>query len=754
MGWPSPQDYNEALQNPRINFRDADLKAGSPELNSLGLPNPRSGSFATVYRVELGIRRFAVKCFTKPVPDQEMRYRAIGAHLRAQNLPYTVGFDFLSEGVRVSPRWYPVLKMDWLDGQRLDRYIEAHLADQRRLQNLIPQWCQLVTSLERASIAHGDLQHGNILVVGDALRLIDYDGMWVPALNGLPSNELGEPNYQSPQRSQRDFGPELDNFSSWVIAISLFAVARDPSLWSRFQGGDKCLLFRKVDFENPTGSALIRALRTSRDADLREASALFEDLLYLPLYQVPRLDGSLLSARTPPSTGSALPDWLAGGGLAPLKAAPSFPQVAQPPGEIRPNPSWIVELAGMAKGTPSPAFANSVAFERILLLLTAAMTLAAAAIRMPQVSPLAVFLALVAGDLIFLRFRHSREPASQLLDATLKDLRAADRAISNLEAETSAVQVAIRKRTGRMETELFDLSRRRDRLRNAEADKLAAVDASCQASLLRVNQKRQSLLRRETAELQSLRASREPGISVLRTRLTRLNSDEGTELANALLAAQNGFVSTNLRQFTLASAPLSGIGKSFRMRLMNAGFITADDISSRVRSVQGIGVKRMRELLAWRASLEAKARARMPTALDAAVASQIRNRYAGQIHDVQRQLNEAEQRLAGEEAALRSPYASQRVILDHDDRTAKANAMKSRGQVTSEYTRPYTALSDAERQCREATAKALESDRLKEIGLRRQLFDMHFQRVRLLSQMQVHRSASFACYLQRLAKVR
>ena len=43
----------------------------------------------------------------------------------------------------------------------------------------------MTADLERHGIAHGDLQHGNLLVAADGtFRLVDYDGMYVPALRG------------------------------------------------------------------------------------------------------------------------------------------------------------------------------------------------------------------------------------------------------------------------------------------------------------------------------------------------------------------------------------------------------------------------------------------------------------------------------------------------------------------------------------------------------------------------------------------
>src|SRR5882762_2108677 len=138
----------------------------------------------------------------------------------------------------------------------------------------------MLSALQKASIAHGDLQHGNILVVNSAPKLVDYDGMYVPALSGNVSNEVGQPNYQHPRRTPLDFGPYLDNFSSWVILLSLVALSVEPQLWDKFQGGiDDCLLFRKRDFEEPHRSALIKALETSPSPDLRHAISLFRTVI-------------------------------------------------------------------------------------------------------------------------------------------------------------------------------------------------------------------------------------------------------------------------------------------------------------------------------------------------------------------------------------------------------------------------------------------------------------------------------------------
>jgi hypothetical protein len=110
MVLPSPQDYSEAVQYPRTAFYDRELQQGTAELDQLRLPRPRSGSFATVYKILCGSRNWAVRCFLNPVSDQQERYTAIATYLSQFHLPYLVEFSFLTNGVRVGEQRYPILK--------------------------------------------------------------------------------------------------------------------------------------------------------------------------------------------------------------------------------------------------------------------------------------------------------------------------------------------------------------------------------------------------------------------------------------------------------------------------------------------------------------------------------------------------------------------------------------------------------------------------------------------------------------------
>ena len=260
MAWPSAADFSEAVQSPRAAFRDSELQGGQPELNNLGMPKPRSGGFAIVFKLQCGSRNWAVKCFTHDFADQRQRYDAISRHLAAKHLPYTVGFRYLQDGIRIRGQMYPILKMEWVEGENLRDYVQRHLTQPQILRNLASQWATMLRALHAASIAHGDLQDRNIIIVNDALRLIDYDGMFVPNLTGYTSHELGASNYQHPHRSEHDFGPSLDNFSAWVVYLSLIGLAAQPQLWRKFGAEDERLILGSGDFNEPSKSEVLKVL--------------------------------------------------------------------------------------------------------------------------------------------------------------------------------------------------------------------------------------------------------------------------------------------------------------------------------------------------------------------------------------------------------------------------------------------------------------------------------------------------------------
>ncbi|MBD2177045.1 pentapeptide repeat-containing protein [Pseudanabaena sp. FACHB-1998] len=269
--WPLNIDFTIAVQNPQLCFADADLKQANTTKNSRGRVLLWSGNFATVYKLTKGDRAWAVRCFTRvPQSDVQQRYQLISDYLSQHPIPYLVNFEFLAQGILVKGEWYPILKMDWVEGTELDRYIGEYIDDSQILLRLERQLHQLQKDLQKVGIAHGDLQHGNIMVDEHGeLKLVDYDGMYVPALRGTPPLEVGHPNYQPPKRSPEDFSDQLDEFSFEVISLSLRALATEPNLWATFHEDNKNLIFRQNDFEQPESSPVFQAIANIPDDETR-----------------------------------------------------------------------------------------------------------------------------------------------------------------------------------------------------------------------------------------------------------------------------------------------------------------------------------------------------------------------------------------------------------------------------------------------------------------------------------------------------
>jgi hypothetical protein len=290
LAWPSLSDYSEALQNPRYAFSDLELQNGTVIVNKLGQPRPVSGNFATVFQVQSGNRTWAVRCFSREITDQKDRYDAISQHLKQYKLPFMVGFQYLTQGIRAAGRWYPIVKMEWMKGLNLDSYIEQNLNQPNRIQPLVNRWVDVCRSLREASIAHGDLQHGNIVVMDNGdIKLIDYDGIYIQSLIGKKGYELGHRHYQHPTRKS-DAGINatsflnIDNFSTWVIRASLQIVAHDPALWRQTGAGEDSLIFRDSDYNAPNNSKTFATLRNHRNLQIRELAEQIVRILSVPSY--------------------------------------------------------------------------------------------------------------------------------------------------------------------------------------------------------------------------------------------------------------------------------------------------------------------------------------------------------------------------------------------------------------------------------------------------------------------------------------
>ncbi len=303
MNWPTSQDYNEAIQNAASSFSDSALKGGEVAVNAIGLPVPRSGNFADVYQFTGGDgKTWALKCFTRKVAGLQERYTKIDEHIGKAKFPFTVGFQYLAEGILVRGQWFPLLKMEWVEGFTLNEFVRNNAGKPNVLHALMQMWAKLCARLRDGNFAHADLQHGNVLLVtGDAqnklgLKLIDYDGMWVPSLADYHSGEIGHPNFQHPLRlKDKLYNGDVDRFPHLVIASALRAtVLGSRDLWDKFDNGDN-LLFKEADLRDPGNSKVFKALWEMHDDVLCVLVGKLALASKDPMRKTPWLDDLLLT---------------------------------------------------------------------------------------------------------------------------------------------------------------------------------------------------------------------------------------------------------------------------------------------------------------------------------------------------------------------------------------------------------------------------------------------------------------------------
>ena len=298
MAYPSPDLYNDAIQAPHLAFSDPVLQQASVIRNERGLPQAFGGGFVVTYALSQGRRRYAVRCFHREAPDLEQRYDRIGkalAPLARPGSPF-VSFEFQPDGIRVRGAVYPLVKMDWVEGTPLGLWLERNYRRKSALNTLLTRLRALERQLREAGLAHGDLQNGNLLVQERGLKLIDYDGMFVPGLTLGQGTEVGHRHFQHPLRTGAHFGPEMDRFSFILLDLSLRALIREPGLFPRYANGEN-VLFCASDFLDPGSSRLFGELRDIRP--LAKEVDKFAALCGRTLTELPTLE-DFVGVRPPP----------------------------------------------------------------------------------------------------------------------------------------------------------------------------------------------------------------------------------------------------------------------------------------------------------------------------------------------------------------------------------------------------------------------------------------------------------------------
>uniref|UniRef100_UPI004028D7FB leucine-rich repeat protein n=1 Tax=Prevotella sp. TaxID=59823 RepID=UPI004028D7FB len=265
MQYPLISEYLAAIREAKDNLDK--LSHLVPVLDKYGEPYRSSGAFAVVFKMkdEQTGKCYALKCFTEEQEGRAEAYRQIAEELEFVDSPYITSVKYLEKELFVDSNCedeeFPVLLMDWIEGETMETYVAANYTDTHAMSMLCYRFCKMAAWLRSQSFAHGDIKPDNIMVRPDGtLTLVDYDGMFVPAMKGQKSPTVGTKDFSHPLRTIDDFDETIDDFALASIALSLKAISLNPSLLDQYGASDR-LLFSAADYLDLSKSNTFAALQ-------------------------------------------------------------------------------------------------------------------------------------------------------------------------------------------------------------------------------------------------------------------------------------------------------------------------------------------------------------------------------------------------------------------------------------------------------------------------------------------------------------
>ena len=265
MQYPLISEYVKAIQDAGDNLDK--LAYLTPVLDDHGEPYRSSGAFAVVFKMldKSTGKYYALKCFTEEQEGRADAYRQIADELDLLDSPYIASVKYMEKELFVDSQCeedeFPVLLMDWVDGETMEAYIAANYHNQSAMSLLCYRFGKMAAWLRSQSFAHGDVKPDNIIIRPDgSLTLVDYDGMFVSSMKGYKSPTIGTKDFCHPLRTMDDFDETIDDFSLASIALSLKAISMNSTLLDTYGASDR-LLFSEKDYRTPSNSKVISALQ-------------------------------------------------------------------------------------------------------------------------------------------------------------------------------------------------------------------------------------------------------------------------------------------------------------------------------------------------------------------------------------------------------------------------------------------------------------------------------------------------------------
>ncbi len=632
---PSGFDYQEAVQHPDRCFSDSDLRSASCERMAMGLPRMISGNFASVFPMTSAAgHKYAIKCFTRRVSHQLQRYELISARLSALKPWWATDFQYISAGIQVDASDFPILRMNWVNGVTLTHWISQRTDRPADITKLAHRFDEMIHDLSASGMAHGDLQAGNLLVTDDGrLHLVDYDGMYVPGLDGLPPDEVGHPDYQSPSRSQSDYGPAMDRFSAWLISLSLKMLAAAPELWDELNPAqDEYLLLNRHDLRDLNSSPRLSELCFHQNMEVRRLAQVAQQILSLPLAAIPALAVSSPSpgrtaAASPATAPGGIPGWMRSH-ITEHAGSPVTPEAQEPASHSQRNDRWLTWLVRTLTALPLLAFAGGSDWRLSLAIF---FTL--------------IFLVTMALWLLYRRDPLTRE-YTELTRARRKavsSVRQLSGRISSVQREIAAAEHTERRLVNRHTKEQASLKTDFDRRQQKVSDEIGSIDRQ----------------------------------------LSQLNKSKRHTVDQHLKQYRQDYVRSRLAQAEVSADNVPGVGAQLAAKLRLAGIRSAADFTgigymSNGRSttvyfklasggrahVAGIGKVKAERIEQWRYTQVASAMISQPAAVPAAEMNAIDAQFMAQERSLQERLARATAQIADQIAKIQRESDAAQIDMD------------------------------------------------------------------------------------------
>lgn len=308
MNYPLISEYIDSIMNAEDNFNE--LSYLCPVFDKDGHPIMSSGNFAVVFKMTDGKNNYAVKCFTKEQEGREEAYLRITEGLSMLNSPYFCTAKYFNDELFVNTNQtevneFPILLMDWIEGQTLTSYIcdiwaacDLYKEEIEDINYLYVQFIEFGNWLLKQPFAHGDLKPDNIIICPNQnIKIVDYDGMYFPSMDGgnyreitspglrrkhkrrlslQNHREIGSPDFNNPFKS-RGFDERMDDFALTAISLSLKMLYINPNIAT-----EDGIIFKRLDYINMSQSE--KFSEVWKNIDNGEVRDLLSNLLTLFSY--------------------------------------------------------------------------------------------------------------------------------------------------------------------------------------------------------------------------------------------------------------------------------------------------------------------------------------------------------------------------------------------------------------------------------------------------------------------------------------